>query len=108
MEIRTIKKTKEDTNGKIIRSREIAKKLLQTTPPNVIIDLKIDKNDPTGARTVFVFEKTEQFEADFSRIVGEAKKARWDEAVEREVEARLKKLHEENSQDEPEVIEQED
>ncbi len=97
MEIRTIKQDTENNEpkGKVIRKSYIAKALLHCEPRNTIIDIKVDRDDPDKKRTVFVFEDNEKFQKDLSRILKENEEYRREREIQREVEARLKKIREE-------------
>ena len=77
MPIRTYKngfKNRDEVAGKVIRSQSLAKKLLHCTPPNVIIDIKPDREN--YEKTVFVFRNDDKFQSDLKDILDEREKER--------------------------------
>ncbi len=79
MEIRTLKNENKVTNaanvkGKVIRKAQIARQLVQRGQR--IIDIKADRNDPDGKRSVYVFEDNDEFQNVFSSIIEENKRNR--------------------------------
>lgn len=71
----TFSKETNDNNGKVIRKASLARQILKAGGESVrIIDLKQDKLDKTGQRTVFVFENTDKFQEVFSSVLNEIKK----------------------------------
>lgn len=100
MKINTIKQNNEaEVKGKVIRRSDVAKELLHCEPRHTIIDIKPDKTDPDHKRSVFIFEDTERFQADFARICEERRKSRVDADIEKEVERRVKERLKEISAD---------
>lgn len=97
MEIKTLKGNafqKEQKTSKVIRKSYLARQLLAAG--NTIIDIKADKDDPEHKRSVFVFRLDDKFSDDLSRILKENESRRRENDIQREVEARLKKLQEDN------------
>ena len=56
----------EEKNCKIVRNAGCARRLLKLGC--VIVDIKKDKEDETGKKSVFVFKKDEYFDEMFTRI----------------------------------------
>ena len=56
----------EEKNCKIVRNAGVARKLLKMDC--VIVDIKKDKEDETGKKSVFVFKKDAHFDEMFGRI----------------------------------------
>ena len=56
----------EEKNCKIVRNAGVARKLLKLGC--VIVDIKRDKEDETGKKSVFVFKRDEHFDEMFGRI----------------------------------------
>lgn len=72
MQIRTLNNNKENNDevkGKVIRKAQIARQLLQRGQK--IIDIKGDRADPDGKRSVFVFEDSDEFQEAFSAVLEE-------------------------------------
>ena len=86
----------EEKNSKVVRNPEIARKLL---PKHKIIDIKPSKDD-TWTPTWYVFENTQEFQEDFDNIIRENRRASFERRVEREVEARLKKMQQCDAEEE--------
>ena len=97
MKINTLKQEqKDEREGKIIRKPQIAREILKRGGDSVrIIDLKRDRFDPTGQRTVFIFEDTEEFQKIFQEVLNdneEYKKTRTDGAFAKKLEDLESKL----------------
>lgn len=89
----------EETKGKVIQRAWLANRILEEGGDDVkIIAMKQDRNNPDSM--VAVFRDDEKFQDIFKTVLAEAKKARFEAAVKREVEARMNA--------EKESIEQED
>lgn len=79
----------EEVKGKVIQKGWLAALILKQGGEDVrIIDLKPDRDDHT--RTVFVFRDDDKFQKVLTDVLNADKKRRFEEAVNKEVEARLK------------------
>ena len=58
-----------EIKGKVIRKAQIARQLLHKGQE--IIDVKADRSDPDGKRSVFVFKDTDEFQKVFSELLEE-------------------------------------
>lgn len=80
MMIRTL--NQKDTNtqevkGKVIRKASLTRQLLAAGGDKVrIIDVKVDRDDPTRQRTVHVFRDDEDFQEVFEKVIEENKRSR--------------------------------
>lgn len=63
-----------EIKGKVIRKAQIARQLLHKGQE--IIDVKADRSDPDGKRSVFVFKDTDEFQKVFAELIDENKKNR--------------------------------
>lgn len=71
------KETEDTTKGKVIRKASLARQILKVGGETVrIIDLKQDRLDRSGKRTVFVFEDSDKFREIFSKVMDENQKVR--------------------------------
>lgn len=108
MVIRSIEdeaKNEENKNvvtGKVVRNMSIARKLLSHVdwkPSNEIrvIDIKKNKEDPTGNSTVIIFENNEAFQKLFSEVIEENRRdrgSRETDELKRQIEELTKKVAE--------------
>lgn len=69
-----IKMETEEPKAKVIRRAAIARELLHRNCK--LIDLKPDKTDPDGKRSVFIFEDNDYFQEVFQKVLDENKKTR--------------------------------
>ena len=70
----TFDNNETEVKGKVIRKAQIARQLLHRGQQ--IIDIKGDKGDPDGKRSVFVFKDSDEFQRVFSELLEENKKYR--------------------------------
>ena len=73
-ESRKDNKVENDVKGKVIRKAQIARQLVRKG--GKIIDLKGDKFDPDGKRSVFIFEDSDDFQKIFSEVIDENRRER--------------------------------
>ena len=116
MEIRTIKRKKEviendNQKAKVVRTMSVARRILHLKEELGIevsvIDLKPDRTDPSGKRSVVIFRDDENFQKVFSKVLDEIKDERssaQDQEIKslREELAELRKKMEENKSEEKE------
>lgn len=69
----------ENKTSKIIKNPGCARHLLRAGFK--IVDIKKDKEDPTGKKSVFVFERTPEFDAAFAEINDQIKKSKDEEML---------------------------
>lgn len=78
----------EETKGKVIQRAWLANRILEEGGDDVrIIAMKQDRNNPDSM--VAVFRDDEKFQDIFKTVLRDTKMARFEAAVNREVEARL-------------------
>ena len=104
MMIRTL--NQKDTNtqevkGKVIRKASLTRQLLAAGGDKVrIIDVKVDREDPTRQRTVHVFRDDDDFQAVLEKVLEENKKNREqrknveNDALRKEIEEMKRKFEE--------------
>lgn len=79
MMIRTInaKETDNEVKGKVIRKASLTRQLLAVGGDKVrIIDVKVDRDDPTRQRTVHIFRDDEDFQNILTKVLEENRKKR--------------------------------
>lgn len=79
MNIRTLnnaftQNTDNEVKGKLVRSAFLTRRILRLGGNDVrIIDVKKDREDKTGLKSVFVFEDTDKFQEVFSKVLADVK-----------------------------------
>ena len=71
------KDTDNEVKGKLVRSAFLTRRILRLGGNDVrIIDVKKDREDKTGLKSVFVFEDTDKFQEVFSKVLADVKQER--------------------------------